>query len=45
MRVRTLYDVAHEDGRKLQFGSRDTIRLRRPDRAAFWTQRDDTIYE
>lgn len=41
VRVRTLYDVVQEDGQKLQFGSRDTIRLRRPDRAAYSTLRDD----
>jgi hypothetical protein len=38
---RTLYDVVQEEGHKLQFGSRDRVGIRRPDRARFTTARDD----
>jgi len=38
---RTRVDVVQEEGHKLQFGSRDTIQIRRPDRARATTARDD----
>ena len=38
---RTRVDVVQDEGHKLQFGSRDTAQIRRPDRARMTTARDD----
>lgn len=39
--TRKLFDVVQESGQKLQFGTRDTITLRRPDRITAQIEQDD----